>query len=94
MLVLKVADHIVPLPIQYGGNSNVYCLLGCYTHSEAQQITLSVPNGHNQTAAGTSELYSSDSDPDDPAYIDLLKREDVYPERARFDQLSREEANR
>ena len=53
-----------------------------------------MPNGHNQTAAGSSDPYSSDSDPDDPAYIDLLKREDVYPERARFDQLSREEANR
>ena len=74
----------------------MYCLSGCCTttyYSEAQQITLSVPNGHNQTAAASSE-YSSDSDPDDPAYIDLLKREDVYPERARFDQLSREEANR
>lgn len=63
--------------------------------SEAQNLTLSVSvtNGHNQPPA-SSEQYSSDSDPDDPAYIDLLKREDVYPERARFDQLSREEANR
>ena len=51
-----------------------------------------MPNGHNQVPT-SAEQYSSDSDPDDPAYIDLLKREDVYPERARFDQLSREEAN-
>ena len=64
-----------------------------YNNSAAQHLTLSVPNGHNQVAA-SSDQYSSDSDPDDPAYIDLLKREDVYPERARFDQLSREEANR
>ena len=60
--------------------------------SEAKALTLSVPNGHNPVAS-SSDQYSSDSDPDDPAYIDLLKREDVYPERARFDQLSREEAN-
>lgn len=54
-------------------------------------------NGHNQvpvSSATGSDQCSSDSDPDDPAYIDLLRREDVYPEHARFDQLSREEANR
>jgi len=56
------------------------------------KLSVSLSNGHNQIPA--CDQYSSDSDPDDPAYIDLLKREDVYPERARFDQLSREEANR
>ena len=61
--------------------------------SEAQHMTRAIPNGHNPPVP-SSDQYSSDSDPDDPAYIDLLKREDVYPERARFDQLSREEANR
>ena len=63
-------------------------------YSEAQHLTLGIPNGHNPLTVPSSQQYSSDSDPDDPAYIDLLKREDVYPERARFDQLSREEANR
>ena len=63
-------------------------------YSEAQHITLGIPNRHNPLTVPSSEPYSSDSDPDDPAYIDLLKQEDVYPEWARFDQLSREEANR
>jgi len=36
---------------------------------------------------------SSDSDAEDP-YIQFQTKEDVYPDQAIFDHLSREEANR